>query len=159
MKRNTARAHHRRKVGGRALAILVMALLAQANAAAAQTPDRHWVRGVVTDSAGAALHNAMVVVLSRPDSVLAEYTLSSQDGRFTIEGLPAGGYILQVTLIGYRTLRRDFDVANAGVDAGRVALAVTALEVDSVVVSVEHVPFVNQRDTFSYNVQAFPTPP
>ena len=136
-----------------------MALLAQANAAAAQTPDRHWVRGVVTDSAGAALHNAMVVVLSRPDSVLAEYTLSSQDGRFTIEGLPAGGYILQVTLIGYRTLRRDFDVANAGVDAGRVALAVTALEVDSVVVSVEHVPFVNQRDTFSYNVQAFPTPP
>jgi hypothetical protein len=127
--------------------------------AAAQTPERHWVRGVVTDSAGAALHNAMVVVLSRPDSVLAEYTLSSQDGRFTIEGLPAGGYILQVTLIGYRTLRRDFDVANAGVDAGRVTLAVTALEVDSVVVSVEHVPFVNQRDTFSYNVQAFPTPP
>ena len=136
-----------------------MAVLAQASAAAAQTPDRHWVRGVVTDSTGAALHNAMVVVLSRPDSVLAEYTLSSQDGRFTIEGLPAGGYILQVTLIGYRTLRRDFDVANAGVDAGRVMLAVTALEVDSVVVSVEHVPFVNQRDTFSYNVQAFPTPP
>jgi len=93
----------------------MVALFAQATAAAAQTPDRHWVRGVVTDSAGVALHNAMVVVLSRPDSVLAEYTLSSQDGRFTIEGLPAGGYILQVTLIGYRTLRRDFDVANAGV--------------------------------------------
>ena len=159
MKRNKARAHHRRTVGGWALAILVIAGLAQATAASAQAPGEHWVRGVVTDSTGAALHNAMVVALSRPDSVLAEYTLSSQDGRFTIEGLQAGGYILQVTLIGYRTLRRDFDVANAGVDAGRVVLAVTALEVDSVVVSVEHVPFVNQRDTFSYNAQAFPTPP
>ena len=159
MRRNKARAHHRRTVGGWALAILAIAVLAQATSASAQAPGEHWVRGVVTDSAGAALHNAMVVVLSRPDSVLAEYTLSSQDGRFTIDGLPAGSYILQVTLIGYRTLRRDFEVAAAGVDAGRVMLAVTAVEVDSVVVSVEHVPFVNQRDTFSYNVQAFPTPP
>ena len=164
MKWNKARARHRRTVGGRALGFFVLAGASQMMAgpvtsAFAQTPSEHHVQGVVTDSAGAALHNAMVVVLSRPDSVLADYTLSSQDGRFTIDGLPAGGYILQVTLIGYRTLRRDFDVANAHVDAGRVALAVTALEVDSVVVSVEHVPFVNQRDTFSYNVQAFPTPP
>ena len=136
-----------------------MAVLAQATAAGAQAPGEHWVRGVVTDSTGAALHNAMVVALSRPDSVLAEYTLTSQDGRFAIDGLPAGGYILQITLIGYRTLRRELDIGNAAVDVGTVTLAVTALEGDPVVVSVEHVPFVNQRDTFSYNVLAFPTPP
>ena len=166
MKQEWAGARHRFTVGGRVPAFLVMAVLSQVavvlsqvTIAHAQAPAEYHVRGVVTDSMGAALHNAMVVALTRPDSVLAEYTLSSQDGRFTIDGLPAGGYILQVTLIGYRTLRRDFDVANTHVDAGRVALAVTALEVDSVVVSVEHVPFVNQRDTFSYNVQAFPTPP
>ena len=82
------------------------------------------MRGVVTDSSGAALHNAMVVALTRPDSVLVEYTLSSDDGRFTIEGLPAGAYILQVTLIGYRTIRRDLVVANADVDAGGVVLSV-----------------------------------
>ena len=166
MKQEWAGARHRFTVGGRVPAFLVMAVLSQVavvlsqvTVAHAQAPGEFHVRGVVTDSMGATLHNAMVVALTRPDSVLAEYTLSSQDGRFTIEGLPAGGYILQVTLIGYRTLRRDFDVANTHVDAGRVTLAVTALEVDSVVVSVEHVPFVNQRDTFSYNVQAFPTPP
>ena len=130
-----------------------------APAAPLQAPQEYRVRGVVTDSSGAALHNAMVVALTRQDSVLVEYTLSSQDGRFTIEGLPAGGYILQVTLIGYGTLRRDFDIANTDIDAGGIALSSTALEMDSVVVSVEHVPFVNRRDTLSYNVQAFPTPP
>ena len=120
---------------------------------------RYSVHGVVADSTGAGLQNAMVVALARPDSVLVEYTLSSDDGRFTIDGLPAGAYILQVTLIGYRTLRRDLVVANADVDAADVTLSVAALEVDPVVVSVEHVPFVNRRDTLSYNAQAFPTPP
>ena len=130
-----------------------------APAAPLQAREEYQVQGVVTDSTGTALHNAMVVVLARPDSLLAEYSLTSQDGGFTIDGLPAGGYILQVTLIGYRTLRRDFDVANADVDAGGVVLEVAALEMDPLVVSVEHVPFVNHRDTFSYNVLAFPTPP
>ena len=130
-----------------------------APAAPLQAREEYQVQGVVTDSTGTALHNAMVVVLARPDSLLAEYSLTSQDGGFTIDGLPAGGYILQVTLIGYQTLRRDFDVTNADVDAGGVMLEVAALEMDPLVVSVEHVPFVNHRDTFSYNVLAFPTPP
>ncbi len=117
------------------------------------------VRGVVSDSLGTGLQNAMVVALTRPDSVLARYALSSDDGSFVITGLAAGEYILQVTLIGYRTLRRDLDVADADVDAGDVTLSITALEMDSLVVSVEHVPFVNRRDTLRYNALAFPTPP
>ncbi len=125
----------------------------------AQTPPAFQVRGVVTDSTGAGLGNAMVVALARPDSVLVRHTLSSDDGRFAIDGLPGGDYILQVTLIGYGTLRRDFNLADADVDVGGVTLSVAALEIDPVVVSVEHVPFVNRRDTFSYNVRAFPTPP
>ncbi len=131
----------------------------RAPAAPLQASAEYKVQGVVTDSMGTPLHNAMVVALASPDSVLAEYSLTSQDGRFTIDGLPAGGYILQVTLIGYQTLRRGFDITSADVDAGGVVLSVRALEMDPLVVSVEHVPFVNRRDTLSYNVQAFPTPP
>ncbi len=134
-----------------------MALLAAAAPVMGQ--EEYSVQGVVSDSLGTGLQNAMVVALTRPDSVLTRYTLSSGDGAFTIPGLSPGAYILQVTLIGYRTLRRDFDVAGADVDAGEVVMSVTALEMDSLVVSVEHVPFVNRRDTLSYNALAFPTPP
>ena len=147
---------------GRTVKFLALAVACHVAAipAGAQEESREYeVRGVVADSVGTGLQNAMVVALTRPDSVLARYALSSRDGSFAITGLATGEYILQVTLIGYRTLRRDFDVTDADVDAGEVALSMTAVEMDSLVVSVEHVPFVNRRDTLAYNVLAFPTPP
>ena len=147
---------------GRIITLVAVALLGHALAAPANAQEEvreYRVSGVVSDSLGTGLQNAMVVALTRPDSVLAEYALSRGDGTFTITGLTAGEYILQITLIGFRTLRRDFDVANADVDAGEVVLSVAAVEMDSLVVSVEHVPFVNRRDTLSYNVLAFPTQP
>lgn len=153
---------NRRWPVGRTMRFLVLwtACFSMAVPLSAQEEERQYqVRGTVADSLGGGLQNAMVVALTRPDSVLAQYALSRGDGTFAITGLAAGEYILQVTLIGYRTLRRDFDITNADVDAGEVGLSLMALEMDSLVVSVEHVPFVNRRDTLSYNALAFPTPP
>ena len=133
------------------------ALLAVATPARAQ--QEYEVRGTVADSAGQAMESAMVVALAREDSVLVKYALSNRDGNFTMKGLPPGEYVLQVTLIGYATIRRDFAVTDADVDAGRVTMTMEAIQVDSLVVSIEHVPFINRRDTLSYNVLAFPTPP
>ena len=138
-----------------------MALMAAAawSPLAAQDDPQFEVRGSVADSAGTGLGNAMVVALTRPDSTLARFALTNGDGRFTISGLTAGDYILQVTLIGYGTYRRDFTLADADLDAGEVALSVAAVEMEELVVSAEHVPFVNRRDTLSYNALAFRTPP
>ena len=131
-------------------------LLGGASSLAAQEYE---VRGTVADSVGAGVENAMVVALTRPDSVLVRYSLTSDEGRFAVGGLAPGNYILQVTMLGYSPFRRDFTVAESDVDAGRVELAVAAIEMDELVVSVEHVPFVNNRDTLSYNPLAFQTPP
>ena len=128
-------------------------------AAPLQAQEEYEVRGLVTDSAGTPLRSAMVVALTQVDSVLTKYAITNGDGRFEVSGLPANQYILQVTLIGYSTFRRDFEIIDADVDAGTVNMAVTALELDSLVVSVEHVPFINRGDTLSYNVLAFPTQP
>ena len=130
-----------------------------AMAAPLQAQEEYEVRGMVTDSAGMPLRNAMVVALTQADSVLTKYDLTNGDGHFVVSGLPANQYILQVTLIGYATFRRDFAITDADVDAGTVNMTVMALELDSLVVSVEHVPFINRGDTLSYNVLAFPTQP
>ena len=135
----------------------VLALAAVA--APLQAQEEYEVTGQVTDSAGMPLRNAMVVALTQTDSVLTEYALTNGDGRFVIGDLPPNRYILQVTLIGYATFRRDFEITDADVDAGTVDMTVMAVELDSLVVSVEHVPFINRGDTLSYNVLAFPTPP
>jgi len=128
-------------------------------AAPLHAQEEYEVRGLVTDSAGMPLRNAMVVALTQADSLLTKYGLTNGDGRFVITDLPANRYILQVTLLGYATFRRDFAITDADVDAGTISMAVQAVELDSLVVSVEHVPFINRGDTLSYNVLAFPTQP
>ena len=58
------------------LALLVLALLAIAAPAFAQDEGQEYrIQGVVVDSAGVSLRNAMVVALTVPDSVLAKYAL------------------------------------------------------------------------------------
>ena len=124
-----------------------------------QAQEKYEAKGLVTDSAGIPLNHAMVVALTHPDSVLTKYGLTGGDGRFTVTGLAANRYILQVTLLGYETFRRDFEITGADIDFGTVQLVIAAVELDSLVVSVEHVPFVNRGDTLSYNALAFPTQP
>lgn len=141
-----------------ALAFLAAVPPARAQDRAGQAPEFD-VAGSVVDTAGVGLANAMVVALSRKDSVLVQYSLTNRDGNFSIANLPGGEYILQVTLLGYRAVRRDFDVAGADFDAGQVTMEVQAVEIEELVVSIEHVPFINRRDTLSYNAAAFRTPP
>lgn len=161
LKRNARLRRHETRRGAPApfLAALACATACMAVAAPARAQQEHDVRGSVADSAGATLQNAMVVALSREDSVLVKYALTNSGGNFVLENLPAGAYILQVTMIGYAAMRSDFDVTDADVDLGPVTMSMEAIEVDSLVVSIEHVPFINRRDTLSYNVNAFPTPP
>ncbi len=138
------------------LLALVMAALAFAPTRAESQQDVH---GTVIDSAGAPVKGAMLVGLALPDSILTKFGLSRGDGTFVLSRVPAGDYTLQVTMVGYRTLHRDFRVADGDVDVGSVRLELQAVQMDSLVVSVEHVPFVNRGDTLDYNVLAFPVPP
>ena len=142
----------------RLLAALGCAAAFLAVAPSAQAQQEYEVRGAVADTAGTGLQNAMVVALTR-DSVLVKFSLTNGDGHFAIPRLPAGEYILQVTLIGYEITRRDFSVTDGDVDAGKVMMSVQAVEIEPLVVSIEHVPFINRRDTLSYNAAAFETPP
>ena len=135
---------------------LLGALLAQP--AQAQTTQFD-VIGVVTDSAGAGLGGAMVVALTSPDSILTKYATTNGEGAFALRRVPVGEYILQLSLIGYHTFRRDFAVTDSDVTLGTVNLNIAAVGMDTLFVSPEHVPFVNRRDTLDYNTMAFQTRP
>lgn len=124
-----------------------------------QAQEEYHVTGIVQDTAGAPISGAMVVALTAADSVLAKFALTTGEGSFRLGGLPAGAYILQVTLIGHQTVRRPFELAGSDLDAGVVTMRIMVVEMDPLVVSVEQVPFVVRRDTLSYNVAAFETPP
>ena len=124
-----------------------------------QAQAEYTVSGVIADAEGAGLSGAMVVALAKPDSVLTRFTTSSGDGVFALGDLGPGEYILQVTLLGYGTVRQDLSLAGEDVNVGTINLEVMAVEVDPLVVTLDHVPFLNRRDTLGYNALAFRTRP
>jgi hypothetical protein len=146
-----------KRCGAAGVAVVIIGVLA-VNPASAQT-GQFDVSGTVADSTGIRLQRAMVVALTRPDSVLTKFATTDGNGAFTLSRLPAGEYILQVTSVGYMPFRRDFVVTDGDVDAGTITLAMLTHELEAIVVSAEHVPFVNRHDTLDYNVAAFPTRP
>lgn len=139
------------------LGLFALATFSVAEPAASQ--DRFDVTGIVADSSREALNGAMIVALTRPDSVLAKFSLSDGGGRFKLSRLVPGDYILQVTFVGFQTVRTDFTVTDRDVNTGTVILAVLAIEMEPLVVSLDQVPFVNRRDTLDYNALAFEVPP
>jgi len=143
----------------RSTLILGLALLGTLVAQPAQAQEEYAVVGVVADSAGAKLNGAMVVALSLPDSVLRKFSLSDGDGSFSLTRLIAGDYVLQVSMVGRQTVRHDITITDANVNAGTIEVDVLAVEMEALVISVDHVPFVNRRDTMDYNALAFETRP
>jgi hypothetical protein len=127
--------------------------------ATARAQDGYEVTGVVTDSAGVALERAMVVALALPDSTLTAFATTNGEGVFALRRLGAGDYLLQVQLASFTTLRTPFTVVDRDVDVGSSTLSVLVYGMDPLVVSVDHVPFRNLRDTLSFNAAAFETRP
>ena len=123
-----------------------------------QAQAEYTVSGVIADTAGAGLNGAMVVALAKPDSVLTRFTTSNGEGVFSLGGLGPGEYILQVTLLGHGTIRQDLSLTG-DVNVGTINLEVMAVEMDPLVITLDHVPFLNRRDTLGYNALAFRTRP
>ncbi|WP_420633039.1 outer membrane beta-barrel family protein [Candidatus Palauibacter sp.] len=139
--------------------LAVLALIGAARPDPALAQSDFAVSGVVADTAGAGLNGAMVVALAKPDSVLTRFTTTNGEGVFVLGDLRPGEYVLQVTLIGHGTIRQDLTVTGENVNVGTIQLEVMAVEMDPLVITLDHVPFLNRRDTLGYNAGAFRTRP
>lgn len=142
---------------GRPSVLGALALVAATAPASAQ--DTFRVTGTVTDSTGAGLERAMVVALALPDSTLAAFATSGSEGSFTLERVAPGDYLLQVQLASFETVRTPFTVTDADVDVGAQPIALQVYGIEPLVVSVDHTPFQNRRDTLTFNAAAFETRP
>ena len=140
------------------LPIAVLFLLLLAPATVAQT-ERFNVSGSVFDDEELPLPQATVVLLTRTDSVLTKFTTSASDGTFILRRVIAGEYILQITYVGFSTLRQDIALLDEDLDVGKLSMATLVEELGEVVVSADHIPFVVKRDTLEYNANAFTVRP
>src|SRR5687768_16000288 len=99
----------------RALSLVLLTVAASfaAGASFAQSADGT-VSGVVRDSSGAAVPGATVTVTN--DQTKASQTgVSGADGSFSMTGLAAGDYTVEVQLRGFGTTSHKVQVAAGGV--------------------------------------------
>ena len=126
-------------------ALIVACVLAAPWAAAAQDGG---ITGAVTDDTGGVLPGVTVEAsgggLSAP-----RVAVTDGDGRYTITGLPSGGYVVTFTLAGFERLEREVELADgltAMVDADlqigglfeEVTVAVTGTAIDAPAINMPH---------------------
>src|SRR2546428_3823170 len=114
----------------RRIAALSAALLAVV-AGAALAQQQGSVSGVVTDrAAGMPMGSVRVSVLNTNRS-----TLTNQQGRYTIQALPAGTYQVQAAIIGYAAVTSPATVTPGQAATVDFALRSAAVSLDAVVVT------------------------
>jgi hypothetical protein len=117
--------------------------------------------GTVNDTLKKPLAGATVMLMQAKDSLLSGFALVNDQGAFEIPGIKAGNYVLQVSYLGFRTLKQAF-TAEAGkslIDVGTVKLEPQNKLLDAALVTGEREPMRLRKDTIEFNANAFQTAP
>jgi len=114
--------------------------------------------GTVTGD-GENLISATVVLLSEKDSTMVSFGLTDTEGNFNIADIEAGGYLLQVTYLGFGQYSKQIQLQNADIDLGTISLSAADTKLDEIEIKAEHTPMMLNRDTLEYNAAAFQVQP
>ena len=154
----------------RSIIILALALLAIAGSnttATAQVPTAGGalpagpgrISGSVTDQAGEALATVAITIRSAVDSVLVTGAMSDDAGRFRVENLPLGRYLLRVSFVGFKP-RSSEEIVLTSVEPvkelGEIQLEASAIELDALTAEAERAEVVIEADRTTYNTSAMP---
>lgn len=86
------------------------------------------VKGKIVDVGGSALDFVNVVLTSKSDKASVYGAISDEHGQFVVESVPAGEYVLEITFVGYQTIKRDVNVKSL---SDQVALGKLVLREDA----------------------------
>src|SRR5436853_6986736 len=104
------------------LALIAIAVLASCPVMAQKADGS--IKGKLVDTASKqAITDATISVLSRKDSSLITFTISTKQGAFEIKGLDAGNYQLVISHQAYQTFRKNISITpeRKQLDLGEVA--------------------------------------
>lgn len=116
----------------------------------------HDVRGVLVDSATQKPLAGARVLLTQVGTE-QKGDITSRDGAFVVRNIDNGSWQLQITYIGYDTLRKGLWLQGADLDLGAVLLKESFVSSKDVIVDAAAVGSVQKGDTVEMNAKAFKT--
>jgi hypothetical protein len=140
---------------------ILFTLLVVVCSAAAKAQKGGTVKGIAFDTIGKQpVAGATVTVLDRKDSSLVSFTMTGNEGRFEIRGVPNGDYRLLITHVNYHNSNKYFSVTeNKDVEMGSLALSDKNKVLEEVVIMAEAPPVTVINDTIQYNAGSFKLQP
>ena len=119
------------------------------------------IQGSITDEKGEELQSATIVVLSQIDSTMAGFALSANDGRFIVNDISEGDYLVQVSFLGYEQYSQKISTTGmeSKIDMETIQLTPASNQITEIVVKGETTPIQVKKDTIVYNANAFKTQP
>ena len=116
------------------------------------------ISGTAVSADDRPLASAAVTIRSAADSSVVTGAIAGADGRFHVVGLPAGRYLVRISLIGYvpTNLPPLALVERGTVDLGTVRLEVQPVRISGVEASVERAPVVLAPDRTVYDARQMP---
>jgi outer membrane receptor protein involved in Fe transport len=127
------------------------------NAVVGQAAGTGRITGSVSDREGRPLASVAITLRSAADSNVVSGALTERDGRFRLEGLSYGEYLLRVSRIGYRP--RNSEVIRltpeaVAVDLGEIDLELMPVELTGVEATVERSAVVVEADRTVYHTKS-----
>ena len=120
------------------------------------------VKGQLMDTiAHQPVAGATITLMKRQDSSLVSFSMTDNQGRFELRGLPTGDFRLLITHINYHNSVRFFSITEnkKEVDLASITVYDKAKVLEEVVVTAEAPPVTMIADTIQYNAGSFKTPP
>lgn len=119
------------------------------------------VTGTVNDTLKKPLVGATVMLMQAKDSLLTGFALVNDKGNFEITGVKPGNYVLQISFLGYRTLKKVITAPTDqnAFDVGAIQLEPQSKLLDAAIVTGEREPMRLRKDTIEFNAGAFQTAP
>jgi Outer membrane protein beta-barrel family/Carboxypeptidase regulatory-like domain len=98
------------------------------------------IDGIVKDAGGKSMDAVTVALLKKSDSSAAKTTMTDQSGRFKMEGIETGKYILSATHIGYSTWYGPLEIKSS-----KPSLSITNIIMQATEASLDMVTVVGKR--------------
>ena len=140
---------------------LLLFLLFVSFTAMLSAQSRFVVSGTMVDSLGKDKIFYAQVALLESDSATepVTYTYTDGEGKFTLDPVPAGDYVLYCSLVGYNTFKKQIAVGGDSrkVDVGKLAMSRASLTLEGISVTAQKPIFAMEGEKMLYNVSEDPT--
>ncbi|MDE6066589.1 MAG: TonB-dependent receptor, partial [Duncaniella sp.] len=118
------------------------------------------ISGIVKDAVTTEpLMEASVRLLATKDSAFVKGISTDIDGRFRLQGVNKGKYIIAVTYIGYTDYYKDIEVAGSNVRVGVIEMREASHLLGEVSIVATKTPIKVMEDTVEYNADSYHTQP